>query len=178
MICQYVCFLTFFLVEQDWNSTKTGYAMVGDLCSDDKIGWFDRSGATAAIITMPWQMVVAIQGANVVVQTASRVLDELYREAMNFSVIWHNIIYQTFSATLGRVACMLVYPMERKYSTCLATSNPFSSTLNSFYTEWGYKNMYPKSMTIRIYGRKIQCVVCHPRWANHYALLYTRLNLI
>ena len=36
---------------------------------------------------MPWQMVVAIQGANVVVQTASRVLDELYREAMNFSVI-------------------------------------------------------------------------------------------
>ena len=59
---------------------------MGDLCSDDKIGGFGSwcYGSNHHSVRAD---VVAIQGATVVVQTASGVLDELYRDAMYVSVI-------------------------------------------------------------------------------------------
>ena len=53
------------------------------------------AGVTAAIITTLYVMadVVVIQGANVVVQIAIGVLDELYRVAINVSVLCHTITF-------------------------------------------------------------------------------------
>ena len=60
--------------------------MMGDLCSEDWIDGFGRwSYGSNHHHTMPG--VVAVQGANVVFQTASGVLDGLTREARNVSDI-------------------------------------------------------------------------------------------
>ena len=76
--------MTFFPVEQDWNSPHPGHVTWGDLGSED---WIAGLGSWCYGSNHPHAMerVVAIQGSNVVVNIVCSILDKPTREARNVS---------------------------------------------------------------------------------------------